>query len=162
MKNVKLTSICLVLTILTLYLASCSKTKSFIGTYNGVTTTSGTAYISIPDYAETNETIPGEQQNVTFEITKGSENNKIVLKQVNGTSDQQFEAIGVVDDKTATFLPFTMPLKYGPISVNVQVSDMTATVEDGTLTYTYSFGYYYSLLGTVNITVNASGSAEKK
>ncbi len=163
MKKLKLLSIYLFLFLLVWSFSSCSKTKSFIGTYDGVTNTSGTAYFSIPGYGETNEDIPADQQNVTFEISKGEDNNKIVLKQTSGDVNQQFEAIGVVNDKTATFLPFTIPLSYANINVDAQVTDMVATVEDGTLTYSYSYSYYQSLMGaTISIRINANGTAEKK
>ena len=52
--------------------SACSKVKPLVGTYEGVTTISGTYKLVIPEYDEISEAIPPENKSVIFEITKGN------------------------------------------------------------------------------------------
>lgn len=153
----------IILIIFALNLTSCSKTRSFIGTYDGVTTSSGTVAIVIPGYIDSNEDIPKEDKNVSFVITKGNDKNKIVLKQIDGTSDEQFEAIGIVNDNTVSFLPFTMPVSYMDIKMDATVLDMEGTINDGQFTYSYTYSFGQDLaVASISVKMKAYGTAEKQ
>lgn len=158
-------NVCLMMSLLiiiVLQMSSCNKATVFVGTYDGVTTTSGTLRAKIEGYMDTREEIPAETKTVRFVISKGDGKNKILLKQVAGDEDEHFEAIGTVSKKTVTFLPFKLPYKYGEIVVDVDVSDMKAELDKNTLTYSYSYGYSQVLPGvSVNISMHANGSAVK-
>lgn len=148
---------------LLLSISSCSKTRSFIGTYDGVTTTNGSVAIVIPGYIENYEDLPEENKNIRFVITKGEDKNKIVLKQIYGSADDQFEAIGIVNDNKVTFLPFTVPITYADIAVDAQVLDMKGTLKDGRLSYEYTYAYSQYFSGaSISINMSAKGSAEKQ
>jgi len=148
---------------LVLSISSCSKTRSFIGTYDGVTTTNGSVAIVIPGYIENNEELPEEKNNIRFVISKGKDKNKIVLKQVYGTAEDQFEAVGIVNDNKVAFLPFTVPISYADISVDAQVLDMKGTLKDGKLTYEYTYSYSQYFSGaSISINMKANGTAEKQ
>jgi len=149
------------LIIIVLQMSSCNKATVFVGTYDGVTTTSGTLRTEAEGYPPIYDKIPAETETVRFVISKGKGKNKIVLKQVAGDENQHFEAIGIVSKKTVTFLPFKLPFKYKGMVVNVDVSDMKAELDKNTLTYSYSFGYKQELGMYVNISMQANGSAVK-
>lgn len=163
MKKINALFVSIVLIIFALNLTSCSKARSYIGTYDGVTTTKGTVAIVIPGYIETNEDIPKENKNVNFVISKGNDNNKIVLKQTSGKSEDQFQAIGVVNKNTVDFLPFEMSVSYLGIKTDVTVLDMEGTLNDGQFTYSYSYSFGQNLAGySMNIKMKACGTAEKQ
>jgi hypothetical protein len=144
-------------------MSSCSKTRSFIGTYDGITIANGSVAIVIPGYIENYEELPEEKQNIRFVISKGQDKNKIVLKQVYGETEDQFEAIGIVNDNKVSFLPFTVPISYGDISVDAQVLDMKGTLKDGKLTYDYTYSYAQFFSGaSISINMKANGTAEKQ
>ena len=65
--------------------------KPLVGTYEGVTTNSGTYKLVIPEYDEISEAIPPENKSVIFEITKGNKKNQIILKQIAGNDKEQFQ-----------------------------------------------------------------------
>ncbi len=151
------------MTIIVVQMNSCNKASLLTGTYDGITTTKGNVKIQISGYIDTDEEIPVEYENVSFVITKGADKNKIILKQVNASNEQELEAIGIVNNQTVTFLPFTMPISYSGIKVDAEVSDMTAHFNKGTMTYSYTYGYSQILPGAyVNIAMQASGSAIKQ
>lgn len=162
MKRIKKTCIFLTLTALSLMYIACGKSNAFVGTYDGITTTEGEISVYIQDYIDEKQEITDSKQNVRFEISKGKEKNKIVLKQTQGDEKSQFEAVGIVDGNNVTFLPFTMPIAYGEIKTDVQVIDMEAVINDGVLTYSYSYGHTQNLgFISFQITMKAKGIAEK-
>lgn len=151
----------LIIVLLTAF-AACSKVKPFVGTYEGVTTTNGKYKFIIPGYDKVEDDIPTENNNVTFEITKGINKNQIVLKQTAGDTEEQFQTTGTINGKNVTFEPFDISIGYGDINVNVQAYDMSGTFDDGLFTYDYTYNYNQSLLGaSVSIRMKANGSAQK-
>ncbi len=162
MKRIKKTCIFLSLIALSFMYIACGKTHAFVGTYDGVTTTEGEISVYAQGYIDETQEITDSKQNVRFEISKGKEKNKIVLKQTQGDENSQFEAVGIVDGKEVTFLPFTMPIAYGEIKTDVQVIDMKAAVDDGELTYSYSYGHTQDLgFISFRIKMKAKGIAKK-
>ncbi|OQA91696.1 MAG: hypothetical protein BWY27_00542 [Bacteroidetes bacterium ADurb.Bin234] len=162
MKKISEFSVYMLIIVLFISFSACNKAKPLIGTYEGVTTTSGKYKFIIPDYDEMEDVIPSENKNVTFEITKGSEKNQIILKQTGGESDEQFQTTGIINGKNVAFEPFDISIGYGDINVKVQANDMSGTFDDGLFTYNYSYNYYQSLMGaSISIRMKASGNAQK-
>lgn len=162
MKKVNEFSVYMLIIMLLAAFSACSKVKPFVGTYDGVTTTNGKYKLIIPGYDKVEDVIPSENNNVTFEITKGSEKNQIVLRQTAGETEEQFQTTGTIDGKNVTFEPFDISIGYGDIHVNVQAFDMSGTFDDGLFIYNYTYNYNQSLMGaSVSIHMKASGSAQK-
>lgn len=162
MKKVNEFSVYMLVILIFISFSACNKVKPLVGTYEGVTTTSGKYKLVIPDYDEVEDIIPSENKNVTFEITKGSEKNQIILKQTAGETDEQFQTTGTVDGKNVAFEPFDVSIGYGGINVKVQAYDLSGTFDDGLFTYNYTYNYNQSIMGaSVSIRMKANGSAQK-
>ena len=162
MKKVSEFSVYMLIILLLTAFAACSKVKPFIGTYEGVTTTNGKIKTSIPGYDQAEIIIPTESNNVTFEITKGSQKNQIILKQTAGDTEDQFQTTGTINGKNVAFEPFDISIGYGDINFKIQANDMSGTFDDGLFAYNYSCNYNQSLMGaSVSMRMKASGSAQK-
>ncbi len=163
MKSMYKQSFYLLVILLLAGFSACSKVKPLVGTYEGVTTNSGTYKLVIPEYDEISEAIPPENKSVIFEITKGNKKNQIILKQIAGNDKEQFQTTGIVNKKEVVFDSFDIGLGYENIQVSVKVYNMKGTFDDGLFTYDYTYKYAQSLFGySVSINMKANGEAQKK
>ena len=163
MKSIRKLSFYLFIIVFVFVFLGCSKAKRVSGTYDGVTTIGGTVFVVTPNYDEYEFPISSETKNVKFEITKGNDRNKIILKQVAGDENDQFQTTGIVNKNKITLDSFDIFLGYKDLSVKVKVNDMTGTIDDGLFTYDYTYSYYQSYNGaSLNIKMKASGSAQKE